>query len=115
MVSAEAPGTPWKDERREAPPPQLRRPAASARIVWFGEALRDGAIDRALMDADLFVSVARPRVYRPRASYRPRYAGARTLELNLEPSLGSVYFDEMRTGPAGALVPAWAEEILGSS
>ncbi len=32
--------------------------------------------------------------------------------MNLEPSLGSVYFDETRTGPAGRLVPEWVEEML---
>jgi NAD-dependent deacetylase len=34
--------------------------------------------------------------------------------MNLEPSLGSIYFHESRTGPAGTLVPAWVEEILSA-
>ena len=38
--------------------------------------------------------------------------GARTLEMNLEPSLGSYLFDESRIGKAGELVPAWVEEML---
>ena len=42
-----------------------------------------------------------------------RYCGARTLEMNLEPSLGSTLFHESRIGPAGELVPAWVEEMLG--
>jgi NAD-dependent deacetylase len=33
--------------------------------------------------------------------------------MNLDPSLDSFMFDESRTGPAGALVPAWVEEMLG--
>jgi len=41
-----------------------------------------------------------------------RYCGAQTLEINLEPSLGSVYFDESRIGRAGELVPAWVAEVL---
>ena len=43
-----------------------------------------------------------------------RYIGADTLELNLDPSAGSVYFNESRMGRAGDLVPTWIEEILGS-
>ena len=43
---------------------------------------------------------------------RQGFAGARTLELNLEPSAGTPMFDEARHGPAGELVPAWVEEML---
>jgi NAD-dependent deacetylase len=85
-------------------------------IVWFGE-MPYGMerIDRALMDCDLFVSIGTSGAVYPAAGFvqTARYAGARTFELNLEPSLASVYFDESRTGPAGALVPAWVEELLG--
>ena len=42
-----------------------------------------------------------------------RYAGAKTLEINLEPSLGSYLFDETRTGRAGELVPEWVDDVLG--
>ena len=38
--------------------------------------------------------------------------GAATLELNLERSQGSLWFDETRFGPASELVPAWVEEML---
>ena len=41
-----------------------------------------------------------------------RYCGARTLEMNLEPSQGSIFFDESRIGKAGELVPAWVDEML---
>ena len=44
-----------------------------------------------------------------------RYVGAATLEMNLEPSLGSAYFGETRTGVAGLLVPAWVTGMLNSS
>jgi NAD-dependent deacetylase len=33
--------------------------------------------------------------------------------MNLEPSLGSLYFEETRTGPATFLVPAWVDRLLG--
>jgi NAD-dependent deacetylase len=42
------------------------------------------------------------------------YVGAATLEMNLEPSLGSAYFKETRTGAAGVLVPEWVEALLRS-
>jgi NAD-dependent deacetylase len=84
-------------------------------IVWFGEMPYEmERIDRALLDADLFVSIGTSGAVYPAAGFvqTARYAGARTLELNLEPSLGSVLFDEVRTGPAGVLVPEWVEDLL---
>ena len=41
-----------------------------------------------------------------------RYCGAETLEINLEPSQGSLFFDESRLGRAAELVPTWVEELL---
>jgi len=35
-----------------------------------------------------------------------------TLELNLEASQGSHFFNESRFGPAGTIVPQWVDEIL---
>ena len=32
--------------------------------------------------------------------------------MNLDPSLGSTFFDESRIGPAGRLVPEWVDEML---
>jgi NAD-dependent deacetylase len=32
--------------------------------------------------------------------------------MNLEPSQGSLFFDDSRMGRAGELVPAWVEEVL---
>ena len=84
-------------------------------IVWFGEMPYEmDRIDRALMDADLFVSIGTSGNVYPAAGFvqTARYVGARTLEMNLEPSLGSYLFDESRTGKAGELVPAWVEEVL---
>ncbi len=85
-------------------------------IVWFGE--MPYAMDRiedALRRCDLFVSIGTSGAVYPAAGFvqTARYRGARTLEINLEPSLGSFLFDESRTGPAGELVPAWVEEVLG--
>jgi NAD-dependent deacetylase len=71
-------------------------------------------IEAALTDADLFVSVGTSGAVHPAAGFVQRAAdcGASTLELNLEPSLATPYFDEARHGPAGLLVPAWVDEIL---
>jgi NAD-dependent deacetylase len=84
-------------------------------IVWFGEMPYDmDRIDRALMAADLFVSIGTSGNVYPAAGFvqTARYVGGRTLEMNLDPSLGSYHFHESRTGKAGALVPAWVEEVL---
>jgi NAD-dependent deacetylase len=87
-------------------------------IVWFGE-MPYGMerIDEALQRCDLFVSIGTSGAVYPAAGFvqTAKYCGAQTLEMNLEPSIGSIYFDETRTGRAGELVPAWVEEILISS
>jgi NAD-dependent deacetylase len=107
----------WEDELRDGPPCPECRTAGRLRpdIVWFGEMpYQMDRIDRALMDADLFVSIGTSGAVYPAAGYvqSARYAGARTLELNLEPSQGSIFFHESRIGRAGELVPAWVEEML---
>ena len=87
-------------------------------IVWFGEIpYQMERIDAALQRCDLFVSIGTSGAVYPAAGFvqTARYCGARTLELNLEPSLGSYLFDESRTGRAGDLVPQWVEELLGQS
>jgi NAD-dependent deacetylase len=87
-------------------------------IVWFGEMPYEmERIDRALLDSDLFVSIGTSGAVYPAAGFvqTARYAGARTLEINLEPSLGNVWFEEARTGPAGVLVPEWVEEMLSAA
>jgi NAD-dependent deacetylase len=84
-------------------------------IVWFGEIPYGmDEIDAALMRADLFVSIGTSGAVYPAAGFvqTARYRGIRTLELNLEPSGGSVYFHESRLGRAGELVPAWVDEML---
>ncbi|HEU4704501.1 MAG TPA: NAD-dependent deacylase [Sphingomicrobium sp.] len=87
-------------------------------IVWFGEMpYAMERIDEALQACDLFVSIGTSGAVYPAAGFvqTARYCGARTLELNLEPSQGSVFFDESRIGRAGELVPRWVEELLGDA
>lgn len=84
-------------------------------IVFFGEMpYAMERIDAALGRADLFVSIGTSGAVYPAAGFVQAAAhhGAATLELNLEPSAGSAWFDETRLGPAGALVPAWVDELL---
>ena len=83
-------------------------------VVWFGEMpLGLDRIEAALSACDLFVSIGTSGQVYPAAGFVAEVRGhARTLELNLEPSAGVSIFDEARHGPAGALVPAWVEEML---
>ena len=68
----------------------------------------------AMHHADLFVSIGTSGAVYPAAGFvqHAGTAGARTLELNLERSQGSAWFDETRLGPASGLVPSWVEEVL---
>ena len=87
-------------------------------IVWFGEIPYEmERIDEALRRCDLFVSIGTSGAVYPAAGFvqSARYYGARTLEMNLEPSLGSFLFEESRTGPAGELVPKWVDEVLSAA
>ena len=84
-------------------------------IVWFGEMPYEmDRIEAALQRCDLFVSIGTSGAVYPAAGFvqTALYCGARTLEMNLEPSAGSYLFAESRTGAAGALVPQWVDEIL---
>ena len=85
-------------------------------IVWFGEMpYRMQEIYAALNRADLFVSIGTSGAVYPAAGFvrEAREQGVRTLELNLERSQGSRWFDEARHGVATEVVPMWVEELLG--
>ena len=87
-------------------------------IVWFGEMPYEmERIDEALRRCELFVSIGTSGAVYPAAGFvqTARYCGADTLEINLEPSLGSYLFDESRVGKAGDLVPSWVDQVLGQS
>jgi NAD-dependent deacetylase len=106
----------WEGTLRDEPPcPACGRAALRPDIVWFGEMpYQMERIYAALARADLFVSIGTSGAVYPAAGFVQQAAahGARTLELNLEESLGSRLFDETRLGPASQLVPAWVEEVL---
>lgn len=90
-------------------------PALRPDIVFFGEIPYDmDRIEAALSRADLFVSIGTSGAVYPAAGFvrMARAYGAQTLELNLDPSEGSAWFDECRHGPASSLVPAWVAALL---
>jgi NAD-dependent deacetylase len=86
-------------------------------IVWFGEMPYEmDRIEAALQRCGLFVSIGTSGAVYPAAGFvqTARYCGAKTVEINLEPSLGSYLFDESRTGRAGELVPPFVSEVLAA-
>ncbi len=96
--------------------PRCAAPRLRPDIVWFGEMpYHMDAIEAAIEAADLFVSIGTSGAVYPAAGFVSwaRAAGAQTLEINLDPSAGTPLFDTARHGPAGALVPAWVDELLG--
>ncbi|MDF2495743.1 MAG: NAD-dependent protein deacylase [Sphingomonas sp.] len=107
---------PW----RGALPPGLRCTACGAGdlrpdIVFFGEMpYAMDQIEAAIATCDMFVSIGTSGAVYPAAGFvqLARHHGARTLELNLEPSAGSGWFDESRLGAASTLVPAWIDALL---
>jgi NAD-dependent deacetylase len=110
---------PWSDELLAEPPcPGCGAADLRPDVVWFGEVpYQLERIITALTEAELFVSVGTSGAVYPAAGFvqHALMYGARTLELNLEPSEGSHLFHETRHGRAGDLVPAWVQEVLGGS
>lgn len=84
-------------------------------IVWFGEMpYQMRRLEAAVQACDLFVSIGTSGAVYPAAGFvhLAKTFGARTLELNLEPSQGSAAFDEARHGLATKLVPEWVASVL---
>jgi NAD-dependent deacetylase len=84
-------------------------------IVWFGEVpFYLDAIERALVDCDLFVSVGTSGNVYPAAGFFQvaRATGAHTVELNLEPSQNASAFDEGHYGPGTEVIPHYFETLL---
>jgi NAD-dependent deacetylase len=84
-------------------------------IVWFGEMpYHMERIMTALITCDLFISIGTSGNVYPAAGFvqEARRSGARTVELNLEPSEGASLFDEAIHGPATKIVPAFVDRLL---
>jgi NAD-dependent deacetylase len=109
--------TPWTGDLGDYPPcPHCGVSELRPDVVWFGEIPYGmDQIQVALASAELFVSIGTSGAVYPAAGF-VQYAalhGARTLELNLQPSEGTHHFHEARHGRAGELVPAWVDSLLG--
>lgn len=112
------------DARVASPATLIERPDCAAcgaggalrpDIVWFGEMpYQMDRIEAVLANCDLFVSIGTSGAVYPAAGFvqTARHYGAQTLEMNLDPSEGSIFFHESRMGRAGELVPAWVGELL---
>ncbi len=85
-------------------------------IVWFGEVpLEMPAIFDLLDRCSLFLSIGTSGNVYPAAGFvsHLRSRGvAKTVELNLEPSLGATLFHETLYGPASQVVPDFVEKLL---
>ena len=106
----------WDADLRDRPPcPACGDRALRPDVVWFGELPYElDRIEQAVVACDVFVSIGTSGAVYPAAGYVALASafGARTVELNLEPSDAVIPFDECRTGRATEVVPAWVDEIL---
>ena len=83
-------------------------------IVWFGEIpLEMDRIEQALSQCDVFLSIGTSGAVWPAAGFvqAARMAGARTAEINLEPTAGRRLFDEGVYGPASETLPRFLKDL----
>lgn len=100
------------DERGEGPVPQCQcggrlRPD----VVWYGEVLPEGAMERATdaaWQSEVFLTVGTSAVVYPAASlpFAAKRQGALLVEVNPEPTPVSEAADYSLFGPAGEVLPA---------
>ncbi|MFC0634300.1 NAD-dependent deacylase [Brevundimonas balnearis] len=105
----------WREDL-EADHPSPHHPQGRLRphIVWFGETpLEMDRIEAALQACDLFLSIGTSGAVYPAAGFvqAARFAGARTVEINLEPTTGRRLFVEGVYGPATETVPAFLDTL----
>ena len=84
-------------------------------IVWFGEIpLQMEEIYNAISQADYFISIGTSGNVYPAAGFVQiaNQVGAKTIELNLEPSLGKNLFQTRIYGPASRVVPEFIEKFI---
>ena len=94
--------------------PHCGKPATRPDIVWFGEIpYHMERIWAAVEAAEIFAAIGTSGQVYPAAglAQHAHRNGARTIELNLAASAVSSDFDDLRTGPATEVVPAWVAEL----
>ncbi len=112
--------TAWKDDLGlDTPCPSCRQSGAMRPdVVWFGEIpLEMDRIYEAIAECALFISIGTSGNVTPAAGFvreAREFAGAHTVELNLEPSAGHSLFHEAVLGPAAIEVPAYVDRLLAS-
>lgn len=111
-----------ESEEREVPfneyPPKClcggnRRPA----VVWFGESLPEDAFEKAhrnATDCDLFFSVGTSAVVYPAAdlAHAARRSGAKTVEINAQPTPLTQVVDWFIRGKSGEILPLLAQAAI---
>lgn len=103
-----------KDLAPDHPSPHHPQGRLRPHIVWFGEMpLAMDRIEAALQACDLFLSIGTSGAVYPAAGFvqAARFAGARTVEINLEPTAGRRLFVEGVYGPATETVPAFLDTL----
>jgi NAD-dependent deacetylase len=84
-------------------------------VVWFGEMpMHMDTIEKAIERAGVFLSIGTSGTVYPAAGLVQiaRAAGAHTVELNLEESLGASLFHKTLYGPATQVVPNYIKMLL---
>jgi NAD-dependent deacetylase len=85
-------------------------------IVWFGEALPEDALLRsfeAMADCDLFISIGTSGTVEPAASFilSAKENGAKTIEINRDPTPNTAIVDVALHGSSGKILPAILKEL----
>ncbi|WP_300072132.1 NAD-dependent deacylase [uncultured Ruegeria sp.] len=97
------------------PCPACAEPTARPDVVWFGEMpYHMEEIYSHLSSASVFAAIGTSGQVYPAAAFvhEAQAAGAHTIEINLEPTMGASGFDDWLVGKATETVPQWVNRLL---
>jgi NAD-dependent deacetylase len=97
------------------PCPACNQPTARPDVVWFGEMpYHMDEIYSHLSSASVFAAIGTSGQVYPAAAFvhEAQAAGAHTIEINLEPTMGASGFDDRLVGKATETVPLWVNRLL---
>lgn len=84
-------------------------------IVWFGEVpYHMDLISSAVHKCDLFIAIGTSGAVYPAAGFARQAGNAKRIEVNLQKTEISEYFDQTLIGPAGQEIPKLVSIILGT-